>query len=118
MRVPGVGEVAHGPLHPGRCRPDAVIDVRAVFQQGHRDLAVDRLPPVLLPRKGSFGLIDHEKAFCPDPKAEDIFALRGIDRQHGCMALVRPDQFVASVLPLDAREELSDFLAGVLVDVR
>ena len=25
------------------------------------------MPPVLLPRKGQFGLIDYEKIFCPDP---------------------------------------------------
>ena len=46
-----------------------MIDVRAIFQQGHRDLAVDTMPSVLLPRKGKFGLIDYEKMFCPDPKA-------------------------------------------------
>jgi phenol 2-monooxygenase len=102
---------------PDGADPDSVIDVRAVFQQGHRDLAVDRLPAVLLPEKGTFGLIDYEKAFAPDPKNGDIFGLRGIDREQGCMVLVRPDQFVAHVLPLDAHEELADFLSGILVDV-
>ena len=54
---------------------DSVIDVRAVFQQGHREVEVDRLPPLLLPRKGRFGLIDYEKAFAPDLQAgADIFA--------------------------------------------
>jgi len=95
--------------------PDSVIDVRAVFQQFHRDLAVDTLPPALLPRKGRFGLVDHEKAFSADPKAGDVFDLRGIDRDAGCMVVVRPDQYVAHVLPLDAHEELSDFFAGILV---
>jgi phenol 2-monooxygenase len=71
---------------------------------------------VLLPRKGRFGLVDHEKAFCPDPGAGDVFDLRGIDRT-GCAVLVRTDQHVAHVLPLDAGEELADFLAGVLLDV-
>jgi phenol 2-monooxygenase (NADPH) len=103
---------------PAGADPDSVIDVRAVFQQGHRDLAVDRLPAVLLPRKGPFGLVDHEKAFCPDPKADDVFTLRGIDRERGCMVLVRPDQYVAHVLPLDAHDELADFLSGVLVEAR
>jgi phenol 2-monooxygenase len=41
-----------------------VIDVRAIFQQGHDALAIDEMPPVLLPRKGKFGLIDYEKMFC------------------------------------------------------
>jgi phenol 2-monooxygenase (NADPH) len=37
---------------------DSVTDVRAVFQQGHRELKVEELPAMLLPRKGRFGLID------------------------------------------------------------
>ncbi|MDP5185319.1 FAD-binding monooxygenase [Blastococcus sp. BMG 814] len=98
--------------------PDAVLDVRGIFQQGHRDLAVDRLPPVLLPRKGRFGLVDHEKAFSPDPVAGDVFAMRGIDRERGCMVLVRPDQHVAAVFPLDDHDGLAGFLSGVLVDAR
>ena len=102
---------------PPGAEPDAVIDVRAVFQQGHRDLAVNELPPVLLPRKGRFGLIDYEKIFCPDPTAGDIFDVRGVDRDTGCMVVVRPDQYVANVLPLDAHEALADFFSGILVDV-
>ena len=47
---------------------DSVIDVRAVFQQGHRDLKVEELPSILLPRKGCFGLIDYEKAYSPRPQ--------------------------------------------------
>ena len=103
---------------PAGADPDSVIDVRAVFQQGHRDLAVDTLPAVLLPRKGTFGLIDHEKVFCPDPKTGDVFDVRGIDRSGGCMVVVRPDQYVSHVLPLDAHEALADFFAGILVDAR
>jgi phenol 2-monooxygenase (NADPH) len=103
---------------PSGAQPDSVIDVRAVFQEGHRDLAVDELPPVLRPRKGPFGLVDHEKAFSPDPAAGDIFDLRGIDRDTGCMVVVRPDQHVAHVLPLGGSDELADFFAGVLLDAR
>jgi phenol 2-monooxygenase len=40
--------------------------------------------------------------------------MRGIHRERGCLIVVRPDQYVANVLPLDAREELSAFFAGVL----
>mgnify|MGYP006164094753 CR=1 FL=1 len=38
----------------------------------------------------------------------------GIDRERGCLIVVRPDQYVAHVLPLDAREALSAFFAGLL----
>ncbi len=96
---------------------DNVIDVRAVFQQGHRDLKVEELPLILLPRKGSFGLIDYEKAYCPDlTNGSDIFDMRGIDRAHGAMVVVRPDQYVANVLPLDAHDELAAFFAGFFLD--
>jgi phenol 2-monooxygenase len=62
-----------------------------------------------LPAKGVYGLRDYEKMFCPDPKGGNIFDLRGIDRNCGCVVIVRPDQFVAHVLPLDGHAELSAF---------
>ncbi|HYH32003.1 MAG TPA: FAD-dependent monooxygenase [Pseudonocardia sp.] len=101
---------------PAGAEPDSVIDVRTVLQQGHRDVTVADLPPVLLPRKGPFGLVDYEKAFCPDP-ADDVFDLRGVNRDAGCLVVVRPDQYVGHVLPLDAHQELVTFLEGVLVEV-
>jgi phenol 2-monooxygenase (NADPH) len=101
---------------PGHAEPDSVIDVRAIFQQSHRDLDVDKMPRVLLPRKGKFGLIDYEKMFCPNPGTPDIFALRGVNRETGCLVIVRPDQYVAHVLPLDAHAALSAFFARLLID--
>jgi phenol 2-monooxygenase (NADPH) len=93
---------------------DAIIDVRVVFQQEYRDLDIARLPRFLFPAKGRFGLLDYEKVFCADPRA-DIFALRGIDRRHGCMIIVRPDQFVAQVLPLEAHAQLAAFFDGFML---
>lgn len=94
---------------------DAVIDVRAVFQQTFDQLAYEKMPSLLRPRTGKLGLQDHEKIFCVDHKgAGDIFEMRGIDRERGCMVVVRPDQYVANVLPLDGYDELAAFFAGVL----
>ncbi|HTT31269.1 MAG TPA: FAD-binding monooxygenase [Solirubrobacteraceae bacterium] len=103
---------------PAGAAPDSVIDVRAIFQQGYRDLDVDKMPPVLLPRKGRFGLIDYEKMFCPHPTAGDIFDLRGINRETGCIVVVRPDQHVSHVLPLSEHHALTDFFARFLIDTR
>ena len=97
---------------------DSAIDVRAVFQQSHRDLELGQLPGFLLPHKGRYGLQDYEKMFCPDLKnGTDIFDMRGIDSDRGCMVLVRPDQHVAHVLPLDGFDELATFFAGFMVPV-
>ncbi len=102
---------------PAGADPDSVIDVRAIFQQPHHELAVDDMPGVLLPRKGKFGLIDYEKVFCPDPDGADIFDLRGVSREAGCMVVVRPDQYVSHVLPLDQHDALVTFFARFLIDV-
>jgi phenol 2-monooxygenase len=101
---------------PAGADPDSVIDLRAIFQQGHHELDVDELPRVLLPKKGRFGLVDYEKVFCPDPDAEDIFALRRVNRETGCVVIVRPDQYVALVLPLDEHGTFGDFFADVMVE--
>lgn len=98
---------------------DAVFDLRAVLQQGHRELDIGQVHPLLLPRKGRHGLRDYEKVFCPDlAGSQDIFALRGIDRQGGCLIVVRPDQYVAQVLPLNAHDELVAFFERFMLPQR
>lgn len=94
---------------------DAVIDVRAVFQIGHRELALDELPYLLLPSKGRFGLTDYGKVFCPDTKnGRDIFEMRRIDREHGVMVVVRPDQYIAGVLALDDFDGVARLFNGFM----
>jgi 3-hydroxybenzoate 4-monooxygenase len=95
---------------------DAVFDLRAIFQQGHRELAIESMPALLLPLKGRHGLRDYEKIFCPDLKdGLDIFDLRGIDRKQGALVVVRPDQYIAHVLPLNAHQALADFFAAFML---
>ncbi len=97
---------------------DAIIDVRAVFQQTFDQLNVNDMPELLRPKTGKLGLQDHEKVFCVDHKGlGDIYDLRGIDRQQGCMVLVRPDQYVAHVLPLEGHEALSAYFSAILLPV-
>lgn len=94
---------------------DSVIDVRCALQQPHASLDLAAMPALLKPRKGRYGLTDYEKLFCPDPQSDrDIFNMRGIDRRQGCCVVVRPDQYVAHVLPLDAHSELAAFFSGFM----
>ena len=95
---------------------DSVIDVRAIVQQGHLELRAELIPPFLVPQKGRYGLRDYEKLFCPDLKTgDDIFDLRGLDRARGALVVVRPDQYVANVLPLDGVSELSAFFDAFML---
>ena len=95
---------------------DSVFDLGGILHQGHRELALAEVPSLLLPRKGRYGLVDYEKAFTADPRAGDVFDLRRIDRERGALVVVRPDQYVAHVLPLDGHAELADFFTPLLIE--
>lgn len=90
---------------------DAWFDVKVIYQQDHQSIDINAVPPVFKPVVGPFRLTYYENVFAIDPSA-DIFELRGIDRR-GVVVVVRPDQYVANVLPLTATKELGVFFAGV-----
>ena len=123
--VPSLDEVCdwlgHDPASPvtrftvASADIDGALDVRAVLRRNHRDVTVGSLPNLLRPAKGTLGLIDYEKAFCLDPTA-DVFDMRGIANT-GCMVVVRPDQHVAHVLPLNDGSKLAAFFDAILVKV-
>ena len=95
---------------------DSVIDMRAVFQISHHKMDIGQLHPLLRPQKGQHELVDYEKVFCADiSEKANIFDKRGIDRTTGAMVIVRPDQFVAHVLPLTDFASQSTFFEGVLL---
>ena len=95
---------------------DALIDLRAIFQQEFTTLNYEEMPSLLRPAKGRYGLRDFEKVFCVDHKlGQDIFEMRGIQRNNGCMILVRPDQYVAHTLPLDAFNALARFCNDIFL---
>ena len=95
---------------------DAVFDVRAVFQQSHHTLAITAMPEMLFPPKGKYGLRDYEKAFCALEGSQNIYDMRGIDRQKGCLVVVRPDQYIAQVLPLTDTGTLEKLFAGFMIE--
>lgn len=94
--------------------PDAVLDVRGIYP----DREIRELPEALRPHKGALSLRDYEKAFAARTHGgTDIYDLRGIDRARGALVVVRPDQYVSHVLPLDAYDELDAFFGGILQEV-
>ena len=100
---------------PQNADSNTVIEVMAVFQQSHQDLDIGAMPDLLRPKVGLLQLTDYEKMFCADQVAGDIYTMRGVDRKRGCVVIVRPDQHVANVLPIDNFKELSAFFDGFLI---
>jgi phenol 2-monooxygenase len=91
---------------------DAWFDVKVIYQQDHTGVDIGAVPAVFKPEVGPFKLTYLEKVYATDPAA-DIFELRGLDRG-GVVVVVRPDQYVANVLPLTATAELAAFFAPLL----
>lgn len=111
-----LGDDAASPLRrftPVGADIDALVDVHAIFRTGHHEVEISSLPAVLLPQTGPLRIQDWEKVWALDPK-RDIFAERGIDAE-GALVIVRPDQYVANVLPLSARDEIASFFAGIFI---
>ena len=100
---------------PAEADVDTVLDVRGIVQGSARTVEFNRLPAILRPTTGILGLVDYEKAFAAGAGDADVYDLRGIDRAVGAMVLVRPDQYVAQVLPLGAVGELGKFLSDIIV---
>jgi phenol 2-monooxygenase len=97
---------------PSAVDPDAWFDLKVIYQQEHAGIDIGAVPAVFKPRVGPFKLTDYEKVYAADSHA-DIFELRGLDRG-GVIVVVRPDQYVANVLPLTATAELAAFFAPLL----
>jgi phenol 2-monooxygenase len=96
---------------PAAADPDAVFDVKVVYQQGYDAFDVTAVPSIFRPETGPLGLTDWEKVFAAGPtawNATDIFEERGLSRD-GVVVVVRPDQYVAAVVPLSATSELAAF---------
>jgi phenol 2-monooxygenase len=97
---------------PAGADPDAWFDLKVIYQQPHTAVDIGAVPAVFKPQVGPFKLTDYEKVYATDPAA-DIFDLRGLDR-NGVVVVVRPDQYVAQVLPLTATAELGAFFGPLL----
>ncbi|MEV4774036.1 FAD-dependent monooxygenase [Microbacterium sp. LWH12-1.2] len=102
---------------PAGADVDAVFDVKAVYQQRYDEFEITSVPELFLPKTGPLGLTDWEKVYAAGPTvwaSADIFAERELSRD-GVVVVVRPDQYVAAVLPLDDVSELAEFLGGALL---
>ncbi|WP_437773431.1 FAD-binding monooxygenase [Arthrobacter sp. KNU40] len=109
--------IANSPDSPLAATPsgadrDAWFDVKVIYQQEHTSVDIGAVPEAFKPQVGPFKLTYLENVYGTDPSA-DIFELRGLDRG-GVVVVVRPDQYVANVLPLTATAELAAFFAPLL----
>ncbi|MCZ9310051.1 FAD-dependent monooxygenase [Corynebacterium uberis] len=96
---------------PATQEEDAWFDAKIIYQQYHPDVAIEKVPEVFFPKKGTWALRDMENVFATLP-GEDIFDLRGISRD-GAVVVVRPDQYVAGIYSLEDTAGLGAFFAAL-----
>jgi phenol 2-monooxygenase (NADPH) len=98
---------------PAELDVDAYFDIKVIYQQRFGDVDITRVPEAFRPHTGPHRLTDWEKVYATED-GHDIFEEREISR-NGAIVVVRPDQYVANVLPLTATEELAAFFDGVFL---
>ncbi|MHA7986311.1 FAD-dependent monooxygenase [Rathayibacter sp. CAU 1779] len=92
---------------------DAVFDVKVTYQQRFEDVDVFAAPDVFRPLCGSLRLMNWEKVYATGD-GHDIFEERGLSRD-GVVVVVRPDQYVAAVLPLTEPDALAAFFDRIML---
>lgn len=98
---------------PGGCDANTFFDVKVIYQQtNHHDYEILDAPALFRPRNGKFNVPNWENVFNALPD-RDIFELRGISRK-GAVVIVRPDQYVGAVLPLDKPSAVEEYFASAL----
>ncbi|WP_342319365.1 FAD-dependent monooxygenase [Corynebacterium mayonis] len=97
---------------------DATFAIQVIYQQYYRDFEITDVSPVFRPRTGSLmvELWDNVWAAHQDG-GQDIFDARNISRD-GVVVVVRPDQYVGAVVPLENPEALDAYFSQALLPQR
>ncbi|BAQ21066.1 hypothetical protein cgR_6004 [Corynebacterium glutamicum R] len=93
---------------------NAIFDIKAIYQQHYHSFDLFDAPEVFFPRVGPYKLQNLENVWTA-LDSQDIFESRGISRD-GAIVVVRPDQYVAAVLPLEDTAGLAEFFNGNLLE--
>lgn len=94
---------------------DKIFDIKAIYQADHHDVDPASISKLFLPLNGPYQLIDYEKVYATRAGDESIFDAREISRE-GCVVVVRPDHYVAHVLPLTEPEKLAEFFKPLFLE--
>ncbi len=94
---------------------NSVFDVKVIYQDDYATINVHNTPEIFRPEVGPFHIRDLNNIF-GSGLGTDIFAERGIDKEAGVVVVVRPDQYVAAVIPMGQPEELSALFDGFLAE--
>lgn len=87
------------------------LDVKIIYPCSDRDITLADVPSAYLPRVGKYALVNYENVFGLQ-YGNSIYEQQGISHQ-GALVVVRPDQYVANILPLSNTHELETFFKRI-----
>jgi phenol 2-monooxygenase (NADPH) len=103
---------------PPEAKYDAVFEVMAVDAAPRTEATIFDFPEVFRPHDELDGC-DYWKIFVDDESYHEgnshAFEFYGIDAKKGCDVILRPDQHVSYVGPMDAYEDMDKFFSGFML---
>ncbi|EXJ58879.1 hypothetical protein A1O7_06309 [Cladophialophora yegresii CBS 114405] len=104
---------------PDGDKVDSVIEVLTIHAASRRKVEVFSLPELLRPFDSKLGY-DYWKCYANNYEGEegdfdDAYAEWGVDKDEGCLVVLRPDQHVSLVCGLQDVEEVEQFFSTILV---
>ncbi|KAL4736366.1 FAD binding domain-containing protein [Aspergillus similis] len=104
-------------LQDGDC--DSLIEPILVGHGPRHDIELEQIPPAFYPVTGKNQIKDLHKIFFDDEsynKAHgELYKYLGINPEDGVIIIVRPDQYVSSVIAIDDYKRVGQFFAGFFV---
>ncbi|KAL4961141.1 putative FAD monooxygenase [Aspergillus stella-maris] len=103
---------------PAEARYDAVIEVLTVHAAPRKQLGIFDFPEVFRPYDDIEGW-DYDKIFVDDVSYHEghgrLYETWGIDPNKGCLVILRPDQYVSYIGPLEDYDAVDRFFSGFMV---
>jgi phenol 2-monooxygenase len=104
---------------PPKAKYDSVIEVLTVHAGSRTDYTIFDFPEVLRPYDELDGW-DYHKIFADNDSYHEgnghLYENFGIDPRTGCVVVLRPDQYVSYVGPVDDYKSLDAFFASFMVE--
>ncbi|KAI8460135.1 FAD binding domain-containing protein [Phakopsora pachyrhizi] len=117
-----LAESSESPLKkftPANEDPHSVINCITVLASSRLLLDLESFPDILRPKYGKYGYRSYNKIFTDDESNflahGKAYKTYGINPNIGCVAIVRPDQYVSMITKVEDHEEISSFFNGFML---
>ncbi|KAI1282276.1 FAD binding domain-containing protein [Xylaria sp. FL0933] len=103
---------------PSESDPDSIFNIVLVLSSKRTNVELQTLPEIFTPITGKLKLKNILKVFVDDESYDKThghaYEVYGIDPNQGALVVIRPDQYIARIGPLNDVHSLESFFSGVL----